>query len=166
MNKLKINRETRRLRSALYNPFVAYLIVVGNIILIGTTVAFYYIEKGVNPHVTNYFDSFWWGVTTITTVGYGDIIPMTTGGRIVGTVLMYSGTVLFVSIIGVIVSIWMREEVEREVYPLKQDVEEVSQEIAPMERELEIQEAGQERIIRMLEKVDRRLEKLEKKDNA
>ncbi len=40
-------------------------------------------------------DALWWSVVTITTVGYGDRYPVTTGGRIVGAMLMLTGIGLF-----------------------------------------------------------------------
>jgi voltage-gated potassium channel len=40
-------------------------------------------------------DALWWGMSTITTVGYGDKYPVTTGGRIVAIFLMTAGVGLF-----------------------------------------------------------------------
>jgi voltage-gated potassium channel len=40
-------------------------------------------------------DAVWWGISTITTVGYGDRYPVTTGGRMVAVILMISGISLF-----------------------------------------------------------------------
>ncbi len=43
-------------------------------------------------------DSLWWGITTITTVGYGDYYPVTTTGRIVATILMFFGIGFFANV--------------------------------------------------------------------
>jgi voltage-gated potassium channel len=45
-------------------------------------------------------DALWWGVTTLTTVGYGDRFPVTTEGRIVAAVLMIAGLGLFGTLSG------------------------------------------------------------------
>jgi voltage-gated potassium channel len=53
--------------------FVLYLSAVG----------IYYFENPVQPEIfSSIFHSLWWGVTTLTTVGYGDMYPITVGGRI------------------------------------------------------------------------------------
>jgi voltage-gated potassium channel Kch len=49
--------------------------------------------------------SFWYAVTTVTTVGYGDVVPHTTAGRLVGTVLMLAGVSLIPLVTSVAVSI-------------------------------------------------------------
>ena len=55
---------------------------------------FYMVEHGVNPEVTSYDDSIWYILQTITTVGYGDIIPVTGIGRLMGVVSMFSALLL------------------------------------------------------------------------
>jgi voltage-gated potassium channel len=50
--------------------------------------------------VTSLSDAFWWAIVTVTTVGYGDIYPVTTGGKIIATFLMISG----IAILGVLIS--------------------------------------------------------------
>ena len=55
---------------------------------------FYMVEHGVNPEVSTYDDSLWYILQTITTVGYGDIIPVTGIGRLMGVISMFSALFL------------------------------------------------------------------------
>jgi voltage-gated potassium channel Kch len=47
-------------------------------------------------------DGLWWAITTVTTVGYGDIVPVTPIGRLIGAVLQISGAVMFGTLVGTI----------------------------------------------------------------
>lgn len=69
-------------------------------------IAVYYIERN-NPEtlIRSMADGIWWGIVTITTVGYGDKYPVTWAGRIVGIIIMGSGVILTVIISGTIASI-------------------------------------------------------------
>ena len=49
--------------------------------------------------------SYWWAVETVTTVGYGDIVPVSPEGRIVGTLLMLTGLGLIPTLTSVTVAI-------------------------------------------------------------
>lgn len=67
------------------------LIVVLFTLVFSSSVFFFVAERGINPAVTHLFDAFWWAMVTVTTIGYGDIYPMTTEGRLVAIFLMMSG---------------------------------------------------------------------------
>jgi len=55
------------------------------------SVAFYAAENGVNKAVDSPLEALWWGLTTMTTVAYGDVIPLTVEGKIAASVLMVLG---------------------------------------------------------------------------
>ena len=50
--------------------------------------------------IHNLFDALWWATTTVTTVGYGDKVPVTVPGRVVGILLQIIGGLLFGSVVG------------------------------------------------------------------
>ncbi len=65
--------------------------------------SFYLSEHQVNPTINTLSDAMWWSIVTITTVGYGDLTPMTGVGKVVAAALMISGMItlaLFAGIVG------------------------------------------------------------------
>ncbi|MFT4668442.1 MAG: voltage-gated potassium channel [Flavobacteriaceae bacterium] len=55
-------------------------------------VGIYYFEHDAQPeHFASIFDSLWWAIITLTTVGYGDVYPITTGGRVFTFVILMIG---------------------------------------------------------------------------
>jgi voltage-gated potassium channel len=55
--------------------------------------------------INNVGDGFWWAITTLTTVGYGDIYPTTTEGRVIAVGLMISG-ICVLGVISATVAAW------------------------------------------------------------
>ncbi|HEY6568957.1 MAG TPA: ion transporter [Candidatus Limnocylindrales bacterium] len=74
----------------------------------------YYVEQGVpNANIVSAGDSIWWGLVTITTVGYGDQYPVGEGGRLVGTILLFAGIGLFSVLTGFIANFFLAPDLPR-----------------------------------------------------
>ena len=63
-------------------------------VALGATLIFI-VERHADGPIQNFADALWWAITTITTVGYGDVYPTTQAGRGVAVFLMLAGISLF-----------------------------------------------------------------------
>jgi len=70
-----------------------YFLVIGSaLVIILGIVSIFYIESGQpDSQINSMIDAVWWTVATVTTVGYGDIVPVTDSGRIVAIFYMFFG---------------------------------------------------------------------------
>jgi voltage-gated potassium channel len=60
-------------------------------VIFGSTIIFIYEGAGINPNIHNYFDAIYWSVITISTVGFGDISPVTIQGKVATLFLVIGG---------------------------------------------------------------------------
>jgi voltage-gated potassium channel len=66
-------------------------IFLGFLIFIGSIVIYLFESHAEGGQIKTLFDGFYWTIVTLSTVGYGDISPHSTGGRLVAIVLIFSG---------------------------------------------------------------------------
>ena len=100
-NLIRILRYYRRRSAAAVTALVAFLAVT-----IGSMGILYFEHSADGSSIRTAEDAIWWAWVTITTVGYGDYTPVTTGGRIVAMILMVIGVGIFSSMSGLIAS-WL-----------------------------------------------------------
>ena len=79
-------------RKLLKNHAASYAFGLAGFTLISSAVAFTLAEDvGESGRVHSFFDALWWSACTITTVGYGDIYPITAAGRVIAVITMVVG---------------------------------------------------------------------------
>ncbi|KTG13088.1 potassium channel family protein [Haloferax profundi] len=67
----------------------------GTLVLVSSTLMFF-AENGAQPEAFSSIpDALWWGVVTLTTVGYGDVVPVTPLGRLLGAITTFGGIAFF-----------------------------------------------------------------------
>lgn len=124
-----------------YTVFVTLLLTI-LVLSIGSVLVLQFETKSPDSNIASGWDSFWYSIVTITTVGYGDRYPVTVGGRITAMFIMFMG----VGIIGALASILSsllvgsppapEEEPAPDLAPEPADPQRVEVEIAEMKSEL------------------------------
>jgi voltage-gated potassium channel len=142
-----VSRE--RAQSALY--VVVFLVIL---VLEVASLAMVPLEaRAANANITTGGDALWWGIVTVTTVGYGDQYPVTTGGRIVGVFVLLVGVGLFGTFTGFLANAFLSPAAEPEP-PAAAEAGSPREVIAGIRRELARQEADSAVLRERLEQLE------------
>ena len=109
---LSIGIKTSR-RALRHRKFHYVLVLTAAVMVLGAT-GLYVVERGQNDSLTSFWDALWWAMSTTTTVGYGDIYPMTGEGRLIAVLLMLTGIGVIGIFTATIASLFMIEDEEDE----------------------------------------------------
>jgi voltage-gated potassium channel len=87
---------------------------VSLVVVLGGGTAMWLLESGrPSASLRSWGDAVWWAVSTMTTVGYGDFVPVTTAGRIVAAAVMVTG-VAIIGAVSAVVALAVARRVARE----------------------------------------------------
>ena len=100
---------------------------------IGLVLFFGFLFYISEPHVETYSDGLWWALVTITTVGYGDITPVSTLGRIIAGALMVMGIGFIATITAAVSSFFISSFNDNEV-----TINDLGEKLDKIEKELNI----------------------------
>ena len=91
-------------------------------------------------------DGIWWSIVTLATVGYGDIVPTTPWGRVIGGIVIVFGVTFLAILTATVTSLFVANEQH-----------------AAAEQDRELMSRGEEEIIERLKKLDERVSTIETK---
>ena len=86
------------------------VVILSVLVIMFSSIGVLSFETAPNSNIKTAGDALWWAFTTITTVGYGDLYPVTTEGRIIAVILMITGVGLFGTFTGFVTSWFMKEQ--------------------------------------------------------
>ena len=118
-------------------------IVAGSVLTI-CSLAAYQAENPQNPGFATLGDAFWWGIVTLTTVGYGDITPETHAGRFAGVAVMLTGVAVLGVLAGSLASLFNLDQPAEAEAEAKTDgaaARPVHEELAALQTQLRAVEA-------------------------
>jgi voltage-gated potassium channel len=105
-----LGRVVRKAQQALLSVLLGFAIVL----LTAASIA-YLVERDANPDAFGSIPAaLWWAIVTMTTTGYGDVVPQTMAGRILAGVVMMSGILVFALWAGILASGYAEELRRRE----------------------------------------------------
>lgn len=103
--------------------------ILGNSLVFIIALIMFYVESETNPAINTYLDALWWSFSTITAVGYGDIVPISINGKILGMFSMIIGTGIFATYTGLFAGVFLKsistnhdEHIREEIYKLKKEI--------------------------------------------
>jgi voltage-gated potassium channel Kch len=93
---------------------IVLMFITASVVVLAGTIIMYEVESKVpNTKIKTLLDSLWWCVATVTTVGYGDIVPISNTGRVVGIVFMFFGITMIATLLSVVSTKFYKKRFEK-----------------------------------------------------
>lgn len=131
---------SERVRTKGLRPRFAAVVIAA--VWVVAVVAFGVVEHLVDPETyPNVWLGMWWALQTVTTVGYGDVVPGQTDGKVIASFLILGGLSLLAVVTGVVTSVFVTQaQQQRQATgddPVTRRLDEVSRALASVQAELE-----------------------------
>ncbi len=92
------------------------LVILSSMLVYLAACGIYYFEKGQRADAfVSILDSMWWAIVTLTTIGYGDVYPVTVGGKIFTALVALVGVGLIAIPSGLLASVLTQARIEEEI---------------------------------------------------
>jgi voltage-gated potassium channel len=124
----------QRARGGLAGEAAKLVTVASALVIFVGGVAILDVERNApEANITQPTDAFWWALTTMTTVGYGDRFPVTEAGRLIGAAVMLLGIALLGVLTAAIAAWFIREISSKD----EENLEPVENRIAALEAKID-----------------------------
>ena len=126
-------------------------------VLIICIISFGYVFYLAEPQIKTIEDGIWWALVTITTVGYGDITPLTTLGKLVAGTLMFVGLGLIATVTAIVSAKFIANYVDHHTN------DDVLEKLEELEDEIEKIEEIESNVVGKLKELEEEIDELNKK---
>ena len=124
-----------------------WLTIFFHSLVVGSAFCIRWLESDSNPMVEDIYTALYWAVSTVTTVGYGDVVPVTTYGKILAIGLMIAGPIFSAIYTALFASALLAPEIE----DVERNVHGVQTQFRALEREVRGDDAHIEVVLRDLQ---------------
>ncbi|MGY5450568.1 potassium channel family protein [Agarivorans sp. MS3-6] len=135
---------SRRIESTL-----AMILLIIFLIVLAGSVGILLAEGGEGGQIQNSGEALWWAIVTVSTVGYGDFVPVTDAGRILASIMIFTGVGFFGAISGLMSALLLRDDATKETR---------------LERLIQQHQAEQKMLREQLSLIQKQLKKMQQRD--
>lgn len=122
----------------LKKTYLDKIIVIAIVFIFAITILIRFVDTGINDIQT----ALWYILVSMTSTGYGDIVPVTVSGRLIGAIAMIGGILIFATVTAVISSIYVtkisknsHDNLESKIEDLTSEIERLNEKIDELKKE-------------------------------
>ena len=134
-----MSRRTRQLFKELFRLHKIHkLLVVGGLLVLLSAWTVPMFERAYpEANIKTFGDGLWWAIVTVTSTGYGDLVPVSAGGKFIGTILMISGIALFSTAVALIASFYAHRRYMRDTKRVDQELDGITTKLEEVNKKME-----------------------------